>query len=91
VETGSLAGQHNAYRLAKPVKPQKLPHTVQAVLAARIDRLGEKAKQVLQMASVIGQEFEASILRRALDLFVTELEDSLHQPHPRRPGSPGRS
>jgi class 3 adenylate cyclase len=79
VETGNLAGQHSAYRLAKPVKTQTLPRTVQAVLAARIDRLGEKAKQVLQMASVIGQEFETSILRRAVDLFSTELEDSLHQ------------
>ena len=79
VETGNLAGRHNAYRLAKPVKSQTLPHTVQAVLAARIDRLGDKAKQVLQMASVIGQEFEESILRRAVGLFATELEDSLHK------------
>jgi predicted ATPase len=79
VENGNLAGQHSAYRLAKPVKTQTLPRTVQAVLAARIDRLGEKTKQVLQMASVIGQEFEESILRRAVDLFGTELEDSLHQ------------
>jgi adenylate cyclase len=79
VDTGNLAGQHSAYRLAKPITTQTLPRTVQAVLAARIDRLGETAKQVLQMGSVIGQEFEESILRQAVDLFGTELENCLYK------------
>ncbi len=79
VETGNLKGQHSAYRLAKPVKTQTLPRTVQALLAARIDRLGEKAKQILQIASVIGQEFEECILRRAVDISEFELEDNLHR------------
>jgi len=79
VETGNLAGQPGAYRLVKSVKTQALPRTVQTVLAARIDRLGETAKQVLQTASVIGQEFEEIILHRIVELTGTELEDSLHK------------
>ena len=33
-----------------------MPATVQAVLAARIDRLDPDAKQLLQVASVVGKE-----------------------------------
>lgn len=79
VETGNIAGQPGAYRLVKSVKTQALPRTVQTVLAARIDRLGETAKQVLQTASVIGQEFEEIILHRIVELTGTALEDSLHK------------
>jgi len=79
VEAGNLVGRHSAYRLVKSVKTQTLPRTVQSVLAARIDRLGEAAKQVLQTASVIGQEFEESILRQATDLVGIELDDCLHK------------
>jgi len=78
VEAGHLAGQPGAYRMVKPVKTQTLPRTVQTVLAARIDRLGEITKQVLQTAAVIGQEFEEIILRGTLDLSGNELEDSLY-------------
>jgi predicted ATPase len=38
------------------------PPTVQAVVAARIDRLEENAKEVLEIASVLGREISTSIL-----------------------------
>ena len=78
LESGILAGQRGAYRLVKPLKAQTLPHTVQAVLTARIDRLAESAKEVLQTASVIGQEFEPEILRQAVDVSGPTLDDSLN-------------
>ncbi|MCP4622770.1 MAG: AAA family ATPase [bacterium] len=77
-EAGNLAGQPGAYRLVKSINIKKLPYSVQAVLAARIDRLGEATKQVLQTASVIGQEFAESILGHAMDLSGTELNDCLY-------------
>ena len=40
VETGHLEGERGAYRLVRPVEDTGVPATVQAVLAARIDRLG---------------------------------------------------
>jgi class 3 adenylate cyclase/tetratricopeptide (TPR) repeat protein len=54
-ETGSLAGEKGAFRLVRPEVELRLPTTVQAVLAARIDRLAEREKQVLQTAAVIRQ------------------------------------
>src|SRR5262245_295228 len=63
-EDGVLVGTRGAYRLERPVGAISMPATVQAVLAARIDRLGEREKTLLQIAAVIGKEFAESILRR---------------------------
>jgi tetratricopeptide (TPR) repeat protein len=54
VEMGVLVGELGAYRLAQPVDSLQIPATVQAVLAARIDRLPPEAKRRLQTAAVIG-------------------------------------
>src|SRR5262249_24304778 len=56
-EDGSLAGAKGAYRLVKPIRAISIPPTVETVLAARIDRLPEREKRVLQTASVIGKPF----------------------------------
>jgi adenylate cyclase len=50
-----------------------VPPTVQAVLAARIDRLEPREKDVLQAAAVIGKEFPAPVLERVVDLDPAEL------------------
>src|SRR5207245_1162509 len=60
--SGSLAGERGAYRLTGPVDTLALPATVQSLLAARIDRLGEQAKHVLQAAAVMGMQFDAPLL-----------------------------
>jgi predicted ATPase len=44
VETGVLAGEPGAYRLAQPLQSIQVPATVQAVLAALIDRLPPEEK-----------------------------------------------
>jgi class 3 adenylate cyclase/tetratricopeptide (TPR) repeat protein len=66
ITDGHLEGSKGAYRLATPVATIEVPSTVQAVLAARIDRLPEREKQVLQTAAVIGKEFSEPVLRRVL-------------------------
>jgi class 3 adenylate cyclase/tetratricopeptide (TPR) repeat protein len=43
-----------------------LPETVQAVVAARIDRLGDETKRVLQAASVVGRSFSQPVLEEIL-------------------------
>src|SRR5262249_53889642 len=55
-----------------------LPATVQSVLAARIDRLPEREKWLLQTASVIGTKFSEPILRRAAELCDGELPAAVH-------------
>jgi hypothetical protein len=54
VETQVLVGEPGAYRLAHALPAIQVPPTVQAVLAARIDRLPPEEKRLLQTASVIG-------------------------------------
>jgi adenylate cyclase len=73
-----VVGSRGAYRQLTPTETIGLPASVQSVLAARIDRLPERAKQVLQAASVIGKEFSEPILRRAVDLADEELPAELH-------------
>ena len=56
VDTGVLEGARGNYRLAKPFSSVEVPPTVQAVLAARIDRLPAAEKRLLQEAAVIGRD-----------------------------------
>jgi tetratricopeptide (TPR) repeat protein len=63
VETQGLVGERGAYRLAKAFPSIQVPATVQAVLAARIDRLPPEEKQLLQTAAVIGTEVPLALLQ----------------------------
>jgi class 3 adenylate cyclase/predicted ATPase len=78
-ETGDLGGAKGAYRLVLPAAELRLPATVQAVLAARIDRLAEREKQVLQTAAVIGREFTEPILWRVVELSEIDLAAALQK------------
>jgi tetratricopeptide (TPR) repeat protein len=62
VETGVLVGEPGAYRLAQALPTVQVPATVQAVLAARIDRLSPEEKRLLQTAAVIGTEVPLPLL-----------------------------
>jgi tetratricopeptide (TPR) repeat protein len=62
VETAALAGERGAYRLTSRIEHLKIPATVQAILAARIDRLAPEAKRLLQAAAVIGKEVPMPLL-----------------------------
>ena len=68
VETHALLGEPGARRLAKPLESVQVPGSVQAVLAARIDRLTPAAKHVLQCASVIGKDVPFAVLAGIADL-----------------------
>jgi len=63
VETQVLAGAQGAYRVARTLPSIQVPATVQAVLAARIDRLPPEEKQLLQTAAVIGTEVPFALLQ----------------------------
>jgi class 3 adenylate cyclase/tetratricopeptide (TPR) repeat protein len=68
VETGVLVGEPGAYRLAQALPTIQLPATVQAVLAARIDRLPPEEKRLLQTAAVIGTEVPLPLLQAIAEL-----------------------
>jgi class 3 adenylate cyclase/tetratricopeptide (TPR) repeat protein len=81
VETQGLVGEQGAYRMAMALPNIQVPATVQAVLAARIDRLPPEEKQLLQTAAVIGTEVPLALLHamvetpeEALRLGLTRLQ-----------------
>ena len=77
VDDGHLEGGRGAYRLTTGVETLPLPESVQGVLAARIDRLPEREKHVLQSASVIGKTFRARLLGRVADVRGDGLGEAL--------------
>jgi class 3 adenylate cyclase/tetratricopeptide (TPR) repeat protein len=77
VETGVLVGEPGASRLAKPLDSLQVPATVQAVLAARIDRLPVEDKRLLQTAAVIGTEVPLPLLQAIAELSETVLHRGL--------------
>jgi class 3 adenylate cyclase/tetratricopeptide (TPR) repeat protein len=68
VETQVLVGTQGAYRLATALPSIQVPATVQAVLAARIDRLPLEEKQLLQTAAVIGIEVPLALLQAVAEV-----------------------
>lgn len=77
VEMNVLGGERGNYRLAKPIASIQVPASVQAVLAARIDRLALEAKQLLQCASVIGKDFPFALLQGVVELSDENLRREL--------------
>ena len=68
VETAALQGSRGAYRLAAPLTSIQVPATVQAILTARIDRLGPEDKHLLQAAAVIGKDVPYTLLQAIVEL-----------------------
>lgn len=62
LQSGLLVETADRYVLQGPLPPLAVPTTLQASLAARLDRLGS-AKNVAQIASVIGREFPLRLLK----------------------------
>jgi class 3 adenylate cyclase len=74
VQRGVLAGERGGYVCRADVAEVSVPATVQAAIAARIDRLDTAARQTLTAASVIGARFEADLLAAlGIDAVVDEL------------------
>ena len=79
IGTGALVGEPGNYRLVGRLSQVSVPPTVQAILAARLDRLGDREKNVLQTAAVIGSEFSQPVLERAAGLAAFEVEAALRE------------
>jgi class 3 adenylate cyclase/tetratricopeptide (TPR) repeat protein len=77
VETQVLVGERGAYRLVKDPGTIQVPATVQAILAARIDRLPPEDKRLLQTASVIGKDVPWTLLLAVAELSEDELRRGL--------------
>ena len=82
-ERGVLRGIRGAYVSTAGVAEVSMPATVQATIAARIDRLAPAAKRTLSAAAVIGSRFDPGLLETlgiepiVGDLVVAELVDQV--------------
>jgi class 3 adenylate cyclase/tetratricopeptide (TPR) repeat protein len=74
LDTGAIGRSGGTYVLTKKISEIEVPDNLQAVIAARIDRLEETLKHVLQVASVIGREFAFRVLR-----VILEMKEELRQ------------
>jgi hypothetical protein len=66
-ERGVLVGDRGAYVCRAEVTDVSVPATIQATIAARIDRLDALAKHTLNAAAVIGLRFDAETLTSLVD------------------------
>jgi predicted ATPase/class 3 adenylate cyclase len=77
IESGRLEGARGHYRLVGELEQIEIPAAVQSVLAARIDRLGERQKRVLQLCAVIGEDLRESLIEPIAELAGSELAEAL--------------
>ncbi|MBW1887988.1 MAG: hypothetical protein JRI52_06520 [Deltaproteobacteria bacterium] len=72
IENGSIRKKDDQYVLSQKPSEVQVPDTIQGIIAARIDRLDENLKRIIQVASVIGREFAFRILQ-----IITGIEEDL--------------
>jgi tetratricopeptide (TPR) repeat protein len=68
LDLGFIVRQDGNYRMAKAADALVIPETIQGVIMARLDRLGDDGKRTVQLASVIGRQFLARLLERVAGL-----------------------
>ena len=76
LENGSIQKTGNKYVLSKKGLDLQVPDSIQGIIAARMDRLEENLKRIMQVASVIGREFAFRILQTILEM-KEELKSNL--------------
>ncbi|MBN1221271.1 MAG: tetratricopeptide repeat protein [Anaerolineae bacterium] len=78
IEEGAIEHADGRWEITRSATEIDIPHTLQGVLTARIDRLEEEVKRVLQVAAVIGRYFPRSVLAPIINEPET-LEKALDQ------------
>src|SRR6516225_9476464 len=76
LDEGALI-RNGEVKLTRPLDDLKIPPTVQAMLAARIDRLLPAEKELLQTLAVIGKEPELKLIEGVTAKSTEELEPML--------------
>src|SRR5581483_9732535 len=76
-ENGHLTGGPGGYRLGAELDGIVLPPTVQATLAARLDRLRPRDKALIQTMAVIGSEIPGPLLKDVCGLGEGPLAEAL--------------
>jgi predicted ATPase len=68
LDLGVLRREDGGYRMVKGIAEVGVPDTIQGIIMARLDRLGDEGKRTVQLASVIGRQFLVRLLERIAGL-----------------------
>ena len=77
VETRTIALEPDGLRVVRPLESLATPETVREVVAQRLARLDPATRTLLELAAVIGPEFELRVLGRAAAFEEVELRPAL--------------
>jgi class 3 adenylate cyclase/tetratricopeptide (TPR) repeat protein len=78
LDLGVLRREDGRLTLVKGAGTISVPDTIQGIIMARLDRLGEDGKRTVQLASVIGREFLVRLLGRVAGM-TEKLDQLLHE------------
>jgi predicted ATPase len=79
VDTGALTGKPGVYSATNLISDVRIPATLEALLASRIDRLSSGDKRLLQSAAVIGDHVPLGILQAVAGFSPDELRQALER------------
>lgn len=77
IDSGVVQYRADGFHVTEKIDTIEVPGTIQEVILARVDRLDEVTRHVLQVASVVGRSFYYRILRAVLEM--EELDDALDE------------
>ncbi len=78
LDLGILERDNGGFRVVRLIRDVAVPDTINDIIMARLDRLGEEGKRTVQLASVIGRQFLRRLLERIAGL-TGELEGFLQE------------
>lgn len=77
IESKILIRDNGNWTVSRPIYGSDISSTIHGVLSARLDRLENETKRLLQQASVIGRTFFYQILKRVTD-FKNDIDQTLN-------------
>ena len=78
-EMNFIGGEAGQFKLLKAAETVRIPESAKAILSARVDRLSEKNKRVLQAAAVIGKEVPFTLLAKISELDDEDVREAIDQ------------
>jgi tetratricopeptide (TPR) repeat protein len=68
LDNGTIRKKDDHFILVQNASGIQVPDTIQGIIAARLDRLEESLKKIMQVAAVVGREFAFRILEAILEM-----------------------
>ncbi|HLC40552.1 MAG TPA: adenylate/guanylate cyclase domain-containing protein, partial [Methylomirabilota bacterium] len=79
LDKGQLTRTPGGVEIAAPLSEAEVPDTIHDIIMARIDQLDGETKRALQLASVVGHEFDFPLLQAVAETTSAELMERLDQ------------